>query len=159
MSVSDSIREQLGEDWLTILYRDKVRTQRTRSFQFGIEPREQNVEIFHTLLGIELKVGKKRITCPDFSTARYLSIFARIGCNDIAIPYDITKISTLADELESSWQKTLLLFNELTLGKSASVRGKFKAQLLKEIRRDIKEIGAGALIPEFKQSTTQRKET
>jgi hypothetical protein len=159
MNVSDSIREQLDENWLTIVYRDKVRTQRTRSFQFGIEAREQNVEILHTLLGIELKVGKKRISCPDFSTARYLSIFARIGCNDVAIPYDITKISTLADELESSWQKVLLLFNELTLGKSASVRGKFKAQLLKEIRRDIKEIGAGALIPEFKQSTTQRKES
>jgi hypothetical protein len=159
MNVTDLIREQLSEDWLTILYREKVRTQRTRSFHFGIEPREQNVEIFHTLLGVELKVGKKRISCPDLSTARYLSIFARIGCNDIAIPYDITKISTLADELESSWQRVLLLFNELTHGKSAAVRGKFRAHLLKEIRRDIKEIGAGALIPEFKQSTTQRKES
>jgi hypothetical protein len=156
MNVSESIKEQLGEDWLTTIYREKIRSQRTRAFNFGIESREQNVEIFHTLLGVELKVGKKRISCPDFSTARYLSVFARIGCGEVAIPYDITKISTIADYLESSWQKILLLFFELTNGKSAAIRGKFRASLLKELRREIKEIGAGALMPEFKQSTKQR---
>jgi hypothetical protein len=156
MNVFDSIREQLDENWLTNLYRNRVRTQRTRLFRFGIETREQNVEILHTLLGVELKVGNKRISCPDYSTARYLSIFARIGCDEVAIPYDITKISTLADDLESSWQKILLLFADLTDGKSASVRGKFRASLLKNLRQDIKEIGAGALVPEFKQSTKQR---
>ena len=156
MNVTDLIKEQLVDDWLTTIYREKIRTQRTRSFRFGIEPREQNVEVFHTLLGIELKVGNKKVGCPDFSTARYLSVFARIGCDEVAIPYDITKISTLADELESSWQKILLLFTELTNGKSAATRGKLKAGLLKNIRMDLKEIGAGALMPEFRQSTKQR---
>lgn len=156
MNVTDLIKEQLVDDWLTTIYREKIRTQRTRSFRFGIEPREQNVEVFHTLLGVELKVGNKKVGCPDFSTARYLSVFARVGCDEVAIPYDITKISTLADELESSWQKILLLFSELTIGKSAAIRGKLKAGLLKNIRSDLKEIGAGALTPEFKQSTKQR---
>jgi hypothetical protein len=158
MSITDSIREQLNDNWLTVVYKDRIRTQRTRAFRFGIESREQNVEILHTLLGVELKVGKKRISCPDFSTARYLCVFARIGCDEVAIPYDITKISTLADEMESSWQKVLLLFNDLTSGKSAAARGKCRAVLLKDIRQDIKEIGAGALVPEFKQSTKQRTE-
>ncbi len=156
MNIADSIRENLSENRLPIIYRDKVRTQRTRAFRLNIEPREHKVEIQHTLLGIELKVGNKRISCPDFSTARYLQVFARFGCNEIAIPYDITKISTLADELESSWQRTILIFDEQTEEKNASGRGKMRANLLKELRQELEIIGAGELMPEFKQSTTQR---
>jgi hypothetical protein len=156
MNIGDSIKENLARTWLPIVYRDKVRTQRTRAFRLNIERREHNAEIQHTLLGIELKVGNKRINCPDLSTARYLQVFARLGCNEIAIPYDITKISTLADELESFWQKLLLIFKDQTEGKTASVRGKLRANLLKEIRQEIEIIGAGELMPEFKQSTTQR---
>jgi hypothetical protein len=156
MNIADSIKENLAEIWLPIVYQEKVRTQRTRAFSLNIEPREHKVEIQHTLLGIELKVGNKRINCPDLSTARYLQVFARFGCNAIAIPYDITKISTLADELESLWHKLLLIFKEQTEGKTASVRGKIRANLLKEIRQEIEIIGAGELMPEFKQSTTQR---
>jgi hypothetical protein len=156
MNIADSIREILQETWLPVIYRDKVRTQRTRAFRLNIEPREHKVEIQHTLLGIELKVGNKRISCPDLSTARYLQVFARFGCNEIAIPYDITKISTLADELESSWQRILLIFDEQTEEKNASGRGKVRANLLKDIRQELEIIGAGELMPEFKQSTTQR---
>jgi hypothetical protein len=156
MNIADSIRENLHETWLPIIYRDKVRTQRTRAFRLNIEPREHKVDIQHTLLGIELKVGNKRISCPDLSTARYLQVFARFGCNEIAIPYDITKISTLADELESSWQRILLIFDEQTEEKNASGRGKIRANLLKDIRQELEIIGAGELMPEFKQSTTQR---
>ena len=47
----------------------------------------------------------------------YLQVFARIGCQEVAIPYDITKISTIADDLESSWQKILLLFESETKDK------------------------------------------
>ena len=156
MNIADSIRETLTEIWLPIIYRDKVRTQRTRAFRLNIEPREHKVEIQHTLLGIELKVGNKRINCPDLATARYLQVFARFGCVEIAIPYDITKISTLADELESSWQRIILIFDEQTEEKNASGRGKIRANLLKELRQELEIIGAGELMPEFKQSTTQR---
>ncbi len=156
MNIADSIKENLEENWLPIIYREKVRTQRTRAFRLNIEPREHKVEIQHTLLGIELKVGNKRISCPDLSTARYLQVFARFGCNEIAIPYDITKISTLADELESSWQRIILIFDEQTEEKNASGRGKIRANLLKDIRQELEIIGAGELMPEFKQSTTQR---
>ena len=53
------------------------------------------------MLGIELKVANRRLLCPDLATARYLSVFARLGCDVIAVPYDITQISRIADELES----------------------------------------------------------
>ena len=156
MEIAAEIRESLSGEWMPQIYREKVRTQRTRSYHINVPKKENRADIFHTLLGIELKVGKYRFSCPDLSTARYLQVFARIGCEDVAIPYDITKISILADELEISWHKTILLFEEKAAGKVASARGRMRSQLIREIRREIEEIGAGALMPEFKQSTKQR---
>jgi hypothetical protein len=156
MEVASEIRESLGGEWIPQIYRGKVRTQRTRSYHINVPQKENRADIFHTLLGIELKVGKYRFSCPELSTARYLQVFARIGCQDIAIPYDITKISILADELEISWHKTILSFEEKTGERVASARGRMRSHLIKEIRREIEEIGAGALMPEFKQSTKQR---
>lgn len=154
-NVSD-IREKLGEEWIPHIYREKVRTQRTRAYHLDISRNESRAAILHTLLGIELKVGNKRFACPDLSTARYLQVFARFGCQDIAIPYDITKISILADDLEISWHKTLIYLEEATKEKNASAKGRMRSNLVKELRREIEEIGAGSLMPEFKQTTKQR---
>ena len=156
METAAEMQEKLGEEWLAVIYRDKVRTQRTRSYQMNVPPKENRAVIQHTLLGIELKVGNNRFSCPDLSTARYLQIFARIGCREVAVPYDITKISTLADELESSWHKIILLFEDAAKDKIASAKGRMRSALIKEIRQEIDEIGAGSLMPEFKQSTKQR---
>lgn len=158
MDISTEIREKLGEEWLPFIYRVKVRSQRTRAHHLDISPTEHRAEIQHTLLGIELKVGNIRFSCPDLSTARYLQVFARMGCHDVAIPYDITKISTLADELEISFHKTLLFFEEMTKSKVASAKGRMRVHLIKEIRREIEEIGAGSLMPEFRQTTKQRED-
>ncbi len=157
MEIATEIREKLGDEWLAAIYREKVRTQRTRSYHLDVPPKENRAVIQHTLLGIELKVGNNRFSCPDLSTARYLQIFARIGCSEVAVPYDITKISTLADELESSRHKIILLFEESVKDKIASAKGRMRSALIKEIRAEIEEIGAGSLMPEFKQSTKQRK--
>ena len=156
MEITAEIRENLGEEWIPNIYQNKVRTQRTRAYRLEITERENRAIIQHTLLGVELKVGNKRFSCPDLSTARYLQIFARIGCQAVAVPYDITKISTLADELESAWQKILLLLERAAEDKTASVKGRMRSGLIKEIRLEIEEIGAGSLMPEFKQSTKQR---
>lgn len=157
MDIAAEIREKLDEEWLPEIYRAKVRTQRTRAHSLEIPKRENRAIVQHTLLGVELKVGNKRFSCPDFSTARYLQIFARLGCQAVAVPYDITKISTLADQLESAWQKTLLLLEKAATEKTAPVKGRMRASLIKEIRHEIGDIGAGSLMPEFKQSTKQRK--
>lgn len=156
MDIAFEIKGKLGEEWLANIYRDKIRTLRTRSYSLAIPERENSVEIQHTLLGVELKVGNVRLACPDLSTARYLQVFARLGCQEIAIPYDITKISTLADELESSWQQILLHFVEKTFGKPPSATGRLRSGLVKDIRSELDEIGAGEKMPEFKQSTKQR---
>lgn len=157
METASEIREMLGGEWLPEIYRSKVRSQRTRAHRLEIPKKENRAAIQHTLLGIELKVGNKRFSCPDLSTARYLQIFARLGCQEIAVPYDITKISTLADELDSSWHKALLILEEGAKEKSPQVRGKLRSSFLKEIRKEIEDIGAGSLMPEFRQTTKQRR--
>jgi hypothetical protein len=157
MDIASDIKEKLAGEWLPLIYQEKVRTQRTRAHRLEVPKRENRAAIQHTLLGIELKVGNKRFSCPDLSTARYLKVFARLGCQEVAVPYDITKISTLADELDSSWHKTLLFLEESAKDKTPQVKGKLRAGLIKEIRTELDEIGAGSLMPEFRQTTKQRR--
>jgi hypothetical protein len=155
--IAEKIRGEASESWLSTIYADKVRTLRTRAFKLEIPEKENKTEIQHTLLGVELKVGNQRISCPDLAAARYLQVFARFGCSEVAIPYDITKISVLADVLESSWQRLLLLIEHESNGKTKQFRSRLKASLVKETRQEIMKIGAGSLIPEFNQNTKQRK--
>lgn len=149
--------EMFRDAWIPAIYREKVRNRRTRSYEMDIPERENQPEILFTLLGIELKVGKRRFTCPDLATARYLQTFARLGCRSVAIPYDITKISVLADELEVAWHKLLLQNEENNTGKSPQTIGRSRSALIKRIRTEIAEIGAGEKMPEFQNSTKQRK--
>jgi len=126
---------------------------RTRAYHFGVLPRRARVEIQHTLLGVELKVGRRRLLCPDLATARYLAVFARLGCKATAIPYDITQLSRVADELESSWQRMLLLIEHNV---PEALRTRIRGLLTAKLKTEIAEAGAGSAIPEFKQSTRQR---
>lgn len=158
MDIVPKIREKLVNAWIPELYAEKVRGQRTRAYTLEIAEKENSVEVMHTLLGIELKIGNKRFACPDLATARYLQVFARIGCHEFAVPYDITKISVIADEMETAWQKMLLVIEEATKKSTAQSRGRIRSGLLREIRNEIKEIGAGELMPEFRQSTRQRRD-
>ena len=155
-SYAQLIQEQLGESWLPRIYRERILKLRTRSYHFENAKPAPRVDIQHTLLGVELKVGRKRLLCPDLATARYLSVFARLGCKDVAVPYDITKISQIADELESSWYRMLLLVEQETRAASPRFKGRLRGLLLANIRAEIEEAGAGARVPEFKQNTKQR---
>lgn len=155
--IAAAVREALGESWLPSLYKTKILSLRTRSHHLEVAEKENTVEVQHTLLGVELKTGRRRMLCPDFSTARYLAAFARIGCTDVAVPYDITQISRLADELESSWQRMLLLVAHEAGERTQVFRTRVRAQLVKDARDEIREAGAGAAIPQFNQNTKQRR--
>jgi hypothetical protein len=150
------IQAELKSAWLPYIYRERVRKIRTRAYSFETLKPKARIEIQHTLLGVELKMGSRRVLCPDLATARYLSVFARAGCRRIAVPYDITKISQLADELDSSWHRMLLLIDHLASQKAEAFRKRIKQLLLAAIRHEIAEAGAGESVPEFKQSTKQR---
>lgn len=148
-----SLTEDLQDTWIPAIYREKVRTQRTRSYEMEVPERENAAEILFTLLGIELKVGRRRFACPDLATARYLSVFARVGCREVAIPYDITKISVLADELEVALQRLLLLIDSNSKA-TPQARGRVRSALLRQVRNELSEIGAGEKMPEFKTKAT-----
>src|SRR5258708_13060875 len=100
------IENAIGESWLARIYRERILNLRTRSYVFVVaakqRAKESTPEIQHTLLGIELKVGHKRMLCPVLATARYFAIFARTGCDAVPIPFAITNISQLATEFETS---------------------------------------------------------
>ena len=112
MDIAAEISAELDGEWLPRIYKEKIRTQRTRSIELDIPERENRAEIQYTLLGIELKVGKRRFGSPDLATARYMRVFARLGCREFAVPYNITMVSAAADDLETSWHRTLLLAAE-----------------------------------------------
>ncbi|HVS20197.1 MAG TPA: hypothetical protein VHD88_00040 [Pyrinomonadaceae bacterium] len=152
----EQVETQLGDAWLSRIYSERILKMRTRAYEFPPIPKKAAPEIQHTLLGIELKVGQRRMLCPDLATARYLAIFARVGCKAVAIPYDITKISCLADELESSWHRMLLLSDSLAANRSSAFRARLRRLLIGKVREEIAAAGAGARMPAFKQSTKQR---
>lgn len=153
---ASAIQATIGDSWLPRIYLDRILKMRTRAYEFPPLPRNAAPQIHHTLLGIELKVGRRRMLCPDLATARYLSVFARIGCKVVAIPYDITKISRVADELESSWYRTLLLADESTRQRVEPFRARVRRLLIQRMRDEIRQAGAGARAPEFARSTKQR---
>lgn len=159
MTIEDSaqkIQQQLGETWLPRIYRERILKLRTRSYDFENPNPSARAVIQHTLLGVELKLGRKRLLCPDLATARYLLVFARIGCKAVALPYDITKISQFADELESSWYRMFLLVEQEAHAESTRFKARLRGLLIAKIRADIEEAGPGTRVPEFRQTTKQQ---
>lgn len=155
--IAAEIRRQIGDQSVSVIYRDRILTQRTRQYELRAPAKSPVVEVLHTLLGIELKIGNRRLLCPDLATARYLSVFARLGCDRIAVPYDITQISRLADELESSWHRTMLLIDHFTVDRNERLRAIVKRRFRDEERALIAQLGAGSKFPQFNQKTRQRK--
>ncbi len=151
------IKRLMGDHLIATIYRDRIRPLRTRRYELKAPPKTMPVEVLHTLLGIELKIGNRRLLCPDLATARYLAVFARLGVEAVAVPYDITQISRLADDLESSWHRMLMLAEHLTVKRSVRLRGLVRLHLIKDQREEINRIGAGAAIPQFNQNTKQRR--
>lgn len=155
MDIVAQICESLDHDWLPTIYIGKVRSGRTRSHHLEIPLRENRAEIQYTLLGIELKIGKRRFACPDLATARYMRIFARIGCRDFAVPYDITQISGIADQLETAWQRSVVML-ENQQNRSQRSLAMDRAGLVKMMRNEIAACGAGDPMPLFDRETKHR---
>jgi hypothetical protein len=154
--IAVEVSQQMGDSSITAIYRDKVRPQRTRQYELRASAKKSSVEVLHTLLGIELKLGNRRLLCPDLATARYLAVFARLGCDVIAVPYDITQISWIADELESSWHRMILLIDHFTEGRTKRLRNLVRRRLIEETRANIAGLGAGSRFPEFNQAARRR---
>jgi hypothetical protein len=146
------ILARLGENTISGIYRDRIRPDRTRRYELpapAASSRPVRIEIMHTLLGIELKIGRRRLMCPDLSTARYLSVFARLGVTTVAVPYDITRVARLADDLESAWFRMQMLAEDL-LGEAGDRRlTRLIRQLIGREREEVEAIGPGPVAPRF----------
>src|SRR5881397_209652 len=151
----DAIETELGPAWLPNIYCERVLKLRTRAYEFPARAKNAKAEVHHTLLGIELKVGRRRMLCPDLATARYLAVFARAGCTAVAIPYDITRISQVADTLEISWHRMLLAADSIAANRSTVFCARLRSALIGKVRSEIEQAGAGPRVPEFKHSTQQ----
>ncbi|HKV41032.1 MAG TPA: hypothetical protein VJX67_17630 [Blastocatellia bacterium] len=158
-SIAEQVYRRLGDSSIDAIYRDRILAGRTRSYDLNAAARGPRieVEIIHTLLGIELRIGNRRLICPDLSTARYLSVFARMGCDSVAVPYDITRMSMLADELESSWQQMSLLVDHLAEGRSERLRSMVRRKLTGDLRIRIGQLGAGAKFPQFEPPRRRKR--
>ncbi len=152
------IEDNMGESWLPRIYRERILEMRTRAYRFPPFSRTAQPEIHHTLLGIELKIGRHRMLCPDLATARYLAVLARTGVEAVAIPYDITRISSVADELDSSWHRMLLLAGDLTRHQKPAFGARVRRQLIGKVGAEIAAAGSGRRVPEFK-TIESRKST
>ena len=106
---AEQVKSELKDTWLPHDLPRSHSENENALVHFGCTYAEARVEIQHTLLGVELKVGRRRLLCPDLATARYLSVFARAVVRKWPFPTTLRKISRLADELESSWHRMLLL--------------------------------------------------
>lgn len=156
-SLAAEVRQQLGEAWLPQIYREQILTKRTRAYHLELPAKQGNAEVQYTLLGVELKIGRRRVMCPDLATARYLSVFARTGNADFALPYDISQLSRLADALEFAWHRMLLLIDNVAENRSASFCTRLRRTLIAAARDEIAQAGAGADRPHFNQNTKQRR--
>jgi hypothetical protein len=155
---ANKIEIELGESWLPTIYRERILKMRTRAYEFSSVSKNAKPQIHHTLLGIELKVGRRRMLCPDLATARYLAVFLCVGSRTVAIPYDITKISRLADALESSWHRMLLLADSFTSDQTPAFRTRVRSRLIGKVREEIAAAGAGPLMPEFRIRSHARQQ-
>jgi hypothetical protein len=102
----------------------------------------------HTLLGIELKIGRRRLSCPDLSTARYLAVFVRLGVVAVALPYDITRLARLADDLESSWFR-MIMMAENSPETDPKLTRRLTRRLIEIQREEVEVIGPGPVAPRF----------
>src|SRR5262249_115057 len=156
-TVALEVKRRLGDQLISVIYRERIRAMRTRSYRLDAPIKKAAVEVMLTLLGVELKVGKRRLLCPDLATARYPSGFARLGGAEGAGPYEIQQGSRVAGDLESSWYRMLTLVEHLAVEQSARFRNKVRANLIADERNGIAEAGAGPQVPQFNQNTKQRK--
>jgi len=88
---------------LASCYETEVLKQRHRTVT--LRGRKCDARIMLTLLGFEVKAGRKRISCPDMTTARYLRLFAEIGMRQIRMPYDPTSTARVIPRLESALKR------------------------------------------------------
>lgn len=112
------------------IYRDSILTQKTRQVQ--LLGRKCTPRLLKTFLGYEVQLNRKRITCPDLTTARYVELFAQIGSKAVRIPYDPTRTAAVLPVLDQAFESLNSAVGALSL--SDEERPAYTRRLYRKIR-------------------------
>jgi hypothetical protein len=129
------------EDGLVRCYVEEILPAKTR--EVSLLGRKCTPQLLYTFLGYEIKLGTKRVTCPDMTTARYLRIFGQLGLVSVEIPYDPTLTARILPVLEHEMEKIdrWLQSNDLT-----RIQQQRKARrVYRRIRQKLKQARSTAL--------------
>jgi hypothetical protein len=94
---------ELSGPGLDSLYADRVLPQPRR--RVDLVGRVTPARVQKALWGFEVRMGRRRKTCPDEVTARYLRLFAVMGFDHISIPYNPVQTGRILPELEQAFQE------------------------------------------------------
>jgi hypothetical protein len=96
----DTFLDGLPHPSLPDLYRDLINRVRVRAVH--LPGRISRPRVVSTLLGHELILGNWRKGCPDTSTARFLRVFAALGCRAAFVPYNPVDTAGILPQLEAA---------------------------------------------------------
>jgi hypothetical protein len=78
---------------------------------------------------------------PDLATARYLAIFARVGCQAVAVPYDITKRRGSPTSWNLPGIECCFWLTEMLPRKANRFRARLHGLLIAKLRGEIEAAG------------------
>lgn len=96
----DTFLDSLPYPSLPDLYRDLIGRVRVRTVH--LPGRISRPRVVSTLLGHEIIIGNWRKGCPDTHTARFLRVFATLGCRAVFVPYNPVDTAGILSQLEAA---------------------------------------------------------
>jgi hypothetical protein len=103
---------RIGEDNLAIFYKDRIAA--VPCYSFDLPKSEEPIKIENSLFGWRLKIGRKTIDCSSEAQARYLRVFAEMGCDQTLVPKDDAYLSSIVNQWESLFEKAQAALQEHT---------------------------------------------
>ena len=133
----EGVAEKASEaiDELVDFYRGEVIPHPCRRVNLpGRRCRDPRIII--TLLGFELQIRDKRISCPDLATAEYLKIFARIGTPELLMPINPTITADILDEMKRLWENFDAACRKMEADGQKSKAGRLHGKLKEKIESE-----------------------
>jgi len=110
--LAQNVLDRIGEDNLATFYKDRIAT--VPCYRLDLPKPEEPIVIENSLFGWRLKIGKKAIDCSSEAQARYLLVFAEMGCDQTLVPKDDAYLSSIVNQWESLFEKAQAALQEHT---------------------------------------------
>jgi type I restriction enzyme M protein len=110
--LAQNVLDRIGEDNLATFYKHRIAA--VPCYSLDLPKPEKPIKIENSLFGWRLKIGKKTIDCPNEAQARYLRVFAEMGCDQTLVPKDDAYLSSIVNQWESLFEKAQAALQEHT---------------------------------------------